>query len=212
MILKENVCLVLEVTKLLKILVRWYATSQTVNNVPLPKIFVQNVSMVTLLIFIATNVLSPMSPIVMKLTWPNIVQSVKKGTSDLTVGNNVIKSAPLTTVKHAKQDLLTNAISVTTVIPLKLLQMKRLQFVKKTLVIWPTVVYVILEEIPVFNVSISTMFGIRTKKLVFLMCVLYKTAINVKLILKSVNNVRVEQFHTFQQEDVQRLLSTSVGQ
>lgn len=212
MILKENVCLVLEVTKLLKILVRWYATSQTVNNVPLPKIFVQNVLMVTLLIFTVTNVLSPMSPIVMKLTWPNIVQSVKKGTSDLTVGNNVIKSAPLTTVKHAKQDLLTNVIPVTMVIPLKLLQMKRLQFVKKTLVIWPTVVYVILEEIPVFNVSISTMFGIRIKKLVFLMCVLYKTAINVKLILKSVNNVRVEQFHIFQQEDVQRLLSNSVGQ
>lgn len=62
------------------------------------------------------------------------------------------------------------------------------------------------------NVSISTMFGIQIKKLVFLMSVLCKTAISVKLILKSVNNVRVEQFHTFQQEDVQRRLLINVGQ
>lgn len=69
-----------------------------------------------------------------------------------------------------------------------------------------------LEEIPVSNVLISIMFMIGVKKLVFLMSVLYKTVINVKLILKSVSNVRAEQFHTFQQEDAQQRLSINVGQ
>lgn len=69
-----------------------------------------------------------------------------------------------------------------------------------------------LEEIPVSNVLISIMFMIGVKKLVFLMSVLYKTVINVKLILKSVNNVRVEQFRMFQQEDAQQRLSINVGQ
>ena len=67
-----------------------------------------------------------------------------------------------------------------------------------------------LEEIPVLNVSISIMFGIRVKRPVFLMSVLYKTVISVKLILKSVNNARAEQSPTFQQEDAQQLISINV--
>lgn len=101
--------------------------------------------------------------------------------------------------------MLTNVILVKMDTLLKRHQIKLLLYVKKILAILPIVPYVMLEVIHVSNVLINIMFGTGVKVHVFLISVLSKTVINVKLTLKNVNNVKVDLFHTFLLVDAQPL-------